>query len=411
MLSVFPDSNIVNTLRFSVSDRDANVHKGNMRRVFALSLFVIGCGGDHAATNADGGGDASADAPADSSHVSPLALSCAATATATFAPNPCPAPSGASGHADFCFRPQWPGVTSVAVFGGFGQAGDWKDPLVTLTDDGTGTFTGSATIANGSYPYLFQVHGSADYLVKDGQWLLDQTNASFVPAPADAPIQRSVSQLVVPQPPPALHHLSGVVQYGAAVQPCYSVALEIGELRSGSKVVSEHYTANFAESAADGSFDFVVADGEVMAIVRYPFDLAGAHAPYPDPAATPALGYARTTLDMAGADQTLAPLDVTYSAADYAALSPTTGTATLPVTFTLTVLPTAQTASVAVIATNIAGNDPAFESSASMDTSVVWDGTFGNGKQAQTGTTYYWGTWQQNATWHAESLLFPITLQ
>jgi len=412
-LSGFPDSNNTKALRISVSDRGASGHKENMRSIFATALFVIGCGSDHAATSADA--SAGADAPVDAAADAPasvLALSCAATGSATFAPNPCPAPSGASGHADFCFRPQWPGVTGVDVYGGFGQATDWTQPFVSLTDDGSGTFTGSATIANGDYPYLFRVHGTADNLVRDGQYLLDQTNASFVPAPAQAPVMRSVSQLVVPQPTTtALHHFTGHVMYGAIAQPCFSVALEVGELRDGSMVVSEHYTANFAESAADGSFDFAVADGEVMAIVRYPFELAGMQAPYPDPASTPALGYARTTQQIAGADLALPALDVTYAETDYSAMSPTGGAGSLPQTFTLGVLPTAQTASVAVIATNIAGNDPAYESKPSTMTSVPWDGTFGNGKQAQTGTTYYWGTWQQGATWNTESLLFPITFE
>ncbi|HTR49429.1 MAG TPA: hypothetical protein VMJ10_01905 [Kofleriaceae bacterium] len=383
-----------------------------MRALFAISLFLIGCGSDHAASTADasgGGGDAPADAALDATPASPLALSCAATGSSTYAPDPCPAPSGADGHADFCFRPQWPGVTSVEVYGGFGQATDWTQPFVTLTDDGSGTFTGGAALANGNYPYMFRVHGTADNLVRDGQYLNDQTNGSFVPPPAGAPVQRSVSQLVVPQPPPALHHLTGVVKYGDVAQPCFSVDLEVGELRDGSMVVSEHYTANFAESAADGSFDFPIADGEVMAVVRYPFDLAGKQAPYPDPASTPALGYARTTQQIAGADLALPALDVTYAESDYSAMSPTGGTGSLPQTFTLTVLPTAQTATIAVIATNIAGNDPAYESKPSTMTSVSWDGTFGNGKQAQAGTTYYWGTWQQGATWNAESLLYPIT--
>ena len=42
---------------------------------------------------------------------------------------------------------------------------------------------------------------------------------------------------------------------------------------------------------------------------------------------------------------------------------------------------------------------------------MTWTGTLGGDKQAVTGTIYYWGTWQQGATWTAESLLFPITLQ
>ena len=159
-------------------------------RWLAILVFVFGCGNDHAASidaaGGGGGGGGTADAPADAAQ-SPLAFSCAVTNGSTFAPNPCPAPSGTSGEADFCFRPQWPGVTSVDVYGGFGQATDWTQPFVSLANDGSGTYTGTATVANGSYPYVFRVHGTYDNLVRDGQYLLDQNNASFVPAPAQAP--------------------------------------------------------------------------------------------------------------------------------------------------------------------------------------------------------------------------------
>ena len=76
-------------------------------------------------------------------------------------------------------------------------------------------------------------------------------------------------------------------------------------------------------------------------------------------------------------------------------------------------LPGAQAASIAVIATNIAGNDPAFWSPFDTKTTYSWDGTFGNAKQVVPGTMYWWGTWQRavgpTLTWTTESLLFPIT--
>jgi len=379
-----------------------------VRIVSALVLF--GCGGaSHVAADASGGSDAATDASSVDAAVSPLALACAAT-TGGFAPNPCPAPSGAHGHADLCFRPQWPGVTAVEVYGGFhGDNTDWTAPFLALTDDGSGTFTGSAALADGTYPYLFRVHGSADNLVKDGQYLLDQTNAAFVAGPPQAPIQRSVSNLVIPQPATALHHVTGKVMYGGIAQPCFSVDLEVGEiLDSQHRPLSEHYTASFAESAADGTFDFPVADGHVMTVVRFPFRLAGATAPYPDPATTPSIGYARQGFDIAGADHAVETLDVMYAAADYAAMSPTSGTATLPVTFAYDLVPGATTVSVAVIGTNIAGNDPAYWSKYGTATTLTWNGTLGNGTQATLGTTYYWGTWQKSSTWSSESLLFPI---
>jgi hypothetical protein len=55
-------------------------------------------------------------------------------------------------------------VTSVEVYGGFGQSTDWTMPFLTLTNDGSGTFTGSATLATGTYPYVFYVTGGTDNL-------------------------------------------------------------------------------------------------------------------------------------------------------------------------------------------------------------------------------------------------------
>ena len=78
---------------------------------------------------------------------------------------------------------------------------DWTTPFLSLADDGSGTFTGSAALADGSYPYMFRVHGAADHLVRDGMYFNDQTNPSFVPSPPQAPVMRSVSQLVVPRLP------------------------------------------------------------------------------------------------------------------------------------------------------------------------------------------------------------------
>src|SRR5450432_2825369 len=110
-------------------------------------------------------GDAQADAPtsdvstpsdAGTTSDAQPALTCAAT-SGTFAPNPCPAPSGAANEADFCFRPQWMGVTQVDVYGQFNLASDWKSSFVSLTNDGSGTWVGKGTVSAGSYPYMFRV--------------------------------------------------------------------------------------------------------------------------------------------------------------------------------------------------------------------------------------------------------------
>jgi hypothetical protein len=333
----------------------------------------------------------------------PLALACTAS---DYDPAPCPAPAGGAGQATLCYRPQWPGVTSVDVYVDRGNAGDWTTPFATLADHGDGTFQATAALANGTYPYLFRVHGAAaDGLVPDGQYMLDQTNGAFVPAPANAPIKRSVSQLTVPQVASPVHHVRGTVVVAGAPQPCFSVRLDVGELRKpGGAVLSEHYVANVVESRADGTFDLPVADGELMVNIKYPFEL---FASYPDPAATPSVGVTRTGTTMAGADLVVDPADVAYDG--YAQIAPASGTATLPVDLAWSLVAGASQSAAAVIATNIAGNDPAYISTYGGATTTTWDGMFGNGMMAKLDTTYWWGTWQKRGVWTSESLLFPIT--
>ena len=367
--------------------------------------------------------DAANDAATDSAvpsdaHAGALAFSCFAT-TAVPAPNPCPASSGQAGQASFCYRPQWAGVTGVDVYGGFGKATDWTAPFVTLNNDGSGMFTATTALANGSYPYVFETHGSADNLVKDRHPFLDQYNPRFVPAPAGAPDQRSVSQITVPQVGAPVVHIKGSVLFEGQPQPCYSIDLEAGENIVNGKVVSEHDTANFTESAMDGTFDFAVAVGVPYGItIRYPFTLS-ADAGYPDPSATPSVGIARASVTPP-ADVALDPVDVLYPIADYAAMSPTGGSATLPVMVTFTVIPGSSVAYMSVTSTNIAGNDPAYASAPGTATSVTWDGVFSGTKDASVvpGTEYYWGAWQRRdqavdggTQWVEEGLLFPIKFQ
>ena len=389
-----------------------------MRSRLALCAIVFGCGGSHldASVDSNGGSDAGRDSTVqlDAPGVSPLVSSCAVTTT-TFAPNPCPPPTSAHGKADFCFRPQWPGVTAVDLYGQFSPGDDWTTPRATLTDDGSGTFivTGVAVPDGGPYPYLFKATGDTDNVI-NGPWFEDQTNPLFGGKIAGAPIARSLSNLMVPQPAAAtLHHVTGKVVYGAVPQPCFTVSILVGERLSGTKVLSEQSTGNYAETDGNGNFDFPIADGQVQTAVRYPFFLAGKSAPYPDPTTTPSIGIARQTVHLSGADIALDPLDVTFKESDYAAMAPTNGTAPLPtvaapLTFTIDLIAGAQTGTIAVIGTDIAGNDADYQSKPSTMTSVSWDGSMGMNGTAQTNTPYFWGTWQQLATWNEQSLLFPI---
>jgi hypothetical protein len=186
------------------------------------------------------------------------------------------------------------------------------------------------------------------------------------------------------------------------------VQLEAGELIDAGHVLSEHTTANFAESAADGTFDFPVAAGPLGIIIKFPFGLSPA---YPDPMATPAVGTARQNVTVSTADVTLPEAEISYP--DYALMSPRDGgTHALPVTLHFTVVPGSTGANPSITSTNIAGNDPAWALTPSMNTTAVFDGGLGGTLgSVNPGQTYWWGAWQNRGTWREESLLFPIVFQ
>ena len=371
-------------------------------RILVALIACVGCN-KSAAISADAPVIAS-DAPLDTAAASnPLGLSCAVT-TATAA---CPAPPGDAGHATFCFRPQWPGVTSVDVLGGFGKADDWTNPLVSLVDQHDGTWTATVAIANGTYPYDFLAHGSTDSVLgANATYVIDQTNPAFVKPPGASKYKRSVSLLTVPQPQVAIHHVLGSVTLTGLAQPCFVAQVDVGELRDPQgHLISEHGTANFIEIGPDGTFDFPVADGGVLLDVKYPFGLT---ASYPDPMTTPSVGVARSSATVAGADVTLTPTDVTYMTSSYAAMTPVAGTQTLPIAFAWT-LGSDSADYMSITATSVAGNDPAYTTTIGSATTSSWDGTLNNGMPAGTGT-YYWGTWQKRGVWMSQSLLFAFQL-
>ena len=376
-----------------------------------VALAIVGCHHPSVANQPDAPGGV-ADAPADGAiGANPLGLSCAVTTTA-FAPAECPPPSGASGQATFCYRPQWPGVTSVEVLGGFGKTTDWTAPLVTLAAQGDGTWSATVPLTGGPYPYIFRVQGATD-ISRAVQFAIDQLNPSFVPAPAASPYKRSVSQLTLPQVAAPIHHLTGSVVQSGAAQPCFVAMIDVGELRkTGGAVLSEHGTANFVEIGPDGTFDVPVADGPVLVDVRYPFGLTTT---YPDPMTTASIGDARTGATISGADVALEPTDVTYPTSGYAGMTPVGGTtAPVPISFAWTLAPNASGSYMSVTGTNIAGNDPLYTSGTfGAATTQTWDGSINSapGAMAKSGTTYYWATWQKRGMWVSESLELPIKIQ
>jgi hypothetical protein len=359
--------------------------------------------------------------PPDSSTA--LALTCSEI-TSPPNPGPCPALSGAAGKASFCFRAGWVGATSVDVYGGFGQATDWKMPFLSLMNDGTGTFTGTANVPNGNYPYMFRVKGSTDAImaydvaVKDlnkGQWMTDITNPSSVPAPIGAPVyiagaamQKVVSSVTVPQVAAPVHEIKGVLTFRGVPQPCYTV-----QVRTGAPRAYYSSASNFSETGADGTFHFFAADGAAFITVQYPF-FGG---PYPDLSTTPVIGWGQTGATIAGADLTLDPLDIFV---DYSAFSPPTHSMSvaLPVTFTYSLLPNAKNAALGVNIASDPGGDPLVKYGPySTATSFTFDGA-GTYGPVTAGKQYYWSLWQNlkpaqagGTTWSEQSLNLPITFQ
>jgi hypothetical protein len=360
---------------------------------------------------------------ADCSDSGPVPTFACFAVEAPLAPSACPPVAGA-GHVSFCYRAQFAGITTVEVFGTFGQPTDWTAPFLTLTNDGTGTFTGTAAIGDGSYPYMFRVQGGADGYVLKNQYFLDQRNGSFVDTPpgspnylAGAPVPRACSSVTVPQVAATTYKLRGQVDYDSKPQACYTVKLEVGELVVGNAAKREHNTANITETAADGSFEFDVAGGLMGTTVAFPFNLVELDAGYPDPLVYRSAAVALPAMFTVAADTAIDAVNMAYH--DYDLMTPVGAAGKLPVTFTYTLIAGAGTANFVGDKTNIPGNDPGFSAPQSTMTTYTWDGAFGGGSStAMPGTTYYWGTFQKmtpatdgGTLWTVESMLFPITFQ
>jgi hypothetical protein len=349
--------------------------------------------------------------------------------TAGALPPSCPPPSGTPGQADFCFRPSWPGVTTVEVFGAFGTSTDWKSAFATLQATSTGLFVGHAQIANGTYPYLFRVKGSTDDLIaydipdqhtNRGLWMEDLQNSHFVQSPPGSPfysstplggMQKFVSSLTVPQVADAVHDLHGVVTFNGVPQPCYTI-----EVRAGGPRAFYSLAANFAETGPDGTFHFAAADGPAYVTAQFPFYFDG-DGGYPQVSNTPVVGFAQTGAKVAGADTAIDPLDVFV---DYAPLSPPPNSTSvpLPVTFNFALPPNVKSAAVGVNSYTFPGGDPLVKYGPyGTATSFTFDGG-GNYGPVTAGKQYYWAVWENiHAThdggtgWNTQTLSLPITFQ
>lgn len=336
-------------------------------------------------------------------------------------PPPVDAAPDASDLVTFSYTPSWTGVQSVEVIGGFGQAGDWTTPLVTLDASGSGSgFTASAHLPAGQYPYLFHVIGddaAGPQAATLSRYVFDPASAAFVACPTGSPTYSAANAnpcSVTAASAAAQSHVRGtVVQDGAPVAG-FLVVLEREEPSS------HHFFVDRATTASDGAYDFSAAAGTYRVQVQHPqFESRTDLQLAPD-----SLAIVRRSLSSAfavAADVTLSSTEVGFH--DYAAFAPRT-TAKLPTTFAFgaSTLP----AHLEIYGTRMQGagpeiGDPWFSSPATQTGSAAFAGTFNTAQAGETtvavGERYFWGIERKAAadstgvSWTAQSLVFPITWQ
>jgi hypothetical protein len=327
------------------------------------------------------------------------------------------------------YRPSWSGVKRVAVFGAFGQATDWMMPFATLTDDGSGSYTATVTLPQGTYPYLFRITGDSDGAnpMRAVHTALDPQNPTVAVCPAGSPSYMAnpnnpCSMLSVPAvAASALYHVRGSVHYDAAPIGGYLVVIERVEMGL------HHYFVDRTDAKADGSVDFMVAPGKYRFQVLHPSFYMKNDAQR-DPlmliAARRAISGAVT---VGSADVDVAP-PAQVAMHSYSMMMPTSGmNLSLPITLTWAKEMGASASHAAVYSvtstsTPVIG-DPWYTSrSSSVAVSVSWDGTF-NTMQAKSssvtaGRVYYWGTSENGprpaageVSWTQESMVFPFSFR
>lgn len=378
---------------------------------FASIALVCAAGcGDSPESQATGGASSASSSTASSSSGAGGAASSSSSSS-----------GGQMSSVNFRYTPAWSGVTAVTVIGGFGQPTDWDPtkPFATLTDDGKGNWTATATLPAGNYLYVYQVVGDAEGTPKLSRYAVDPAVSAIAPCPAASPTYSMAnpnpcSQLAVPQgAAETTYHIKGVVTYDGKGIPGYLVQLDRDEM------TTHHFFANRTTTLADGTFDLTTTAASVRLQVLHPTFLTKTDADR-DPLALAALRRAISSAFAVSAPVTLNAAEVAYH--DYGKLAPTVS-ATLPTNFQITVIQGAKTARVGVYGgkagfKNI--GDPWFSSPYGAMTTVAFDGTF-NTKQAtemkvMASEPYYWGTWQQGPAapaggvqWSGESMVFPIT--
>ncbi len=320
----------------------------------------------------------------------------------------------------FTYAPRWRGVTSVTVVGGFGQADDWdvKAPLVTLTNDGTGTFRGTAQLRAGSYLYLLRAVGDDDALMPAvaSTLAVDPNAPSTVPCPAASPsftakAPNPCSVLVVPSTPttPATFHVRGVVTASAGPAKGYLVNLDRFETGQ------HHFFVNRMTTAADGMFDLTAVAGQYRVRIVHPSSVLQTDVAR-DPLALKAYDTVIAEPFPLAADMTVQTPDMAFT--KYATYAPNgAAPGALPTAFTFTTDGPARFAFLLANAqaTSAAG-DPVFTSPPGAAGGFVFDGRYKAAGVAATvtrGATYFWRTdttltTASGGAWKASSMPFAI---
>jgi hypothetical protein len=312
------------------------------------------------------------------------------------------------------------------VIGGFGQGSgvDWVTPIATLTMGSDGSFTGSAMVPAGMYPYLFHVvgdnaagSGSATY----ARYSLDPTVAEYEACPSGSPTAGAdpnpCSLVTVPQDnPEPMFKVKGTVTLGGSDAAKYLVVLERDEASS------HHFFVNRVATGASGTYTFSVAAGTYRVQVQWPsYEAMKDSQVNPSKADT-----VRRSISAAfpvSATVQVSNADVTPP--DYATFGPSGSASPLPTTFTF---PAVATTKLDVYGPGAEIGDPWYAGSATGSGSASFDGTF-NTQQAGSDAvdpskTYSWGIeWtpsnvevgsggsgsDNGAKWTAQSLVYPVS--
>ncbi len=379
---------------------------------WALCALMAGCGGDGGGV--DGGPDGG---------VLPDGATSDGAGAADLSTGGADLTSGPPMKVSFYYQPLWAGVTAVEVIGGFGQTGDWTQPLVQLAKQLDGSFSGDAQLPAGQYAYLFLAHGDGNAAVPATfkHYALDPADPAFAACPAASPTFSAAaanpcSQLSVPQAAaPTLYTVKGQVTYDAKPVAGYLAVLEREEAGS------HHFFANLMATDANGAYSFQAAAGQYRVQVQHP-SIEKLTDAARDPLTLQAARRVISASFPVAANVAVGAVETAYH--DYNKIQPT-GTAKLPTTFQFTLIKGAVKATLDVYglaAPTAKGiGDPWYASPAGAMTSVTFDGKFTTTQaketSAKTGEQYYFGTEQQLAhavnqpAWTLQSMVLPITFQ